>query len=417
MERLIFHVDVNGAYLSWEAARRVAEGGEDLRRIPSAIGGDREKRTGVVLAKSVPAKKFGVKTGEPVAFALRKCPDLYLARPDFALYERCSDALVALCRKCAPVVEKYSIDECFLDMTGEGAARDNPVAVAARIKNAVRDELGFTVNVGVGSNKLLAKMASNFEKPDRVHTLFTSEVPVKLWPLPVGELFTVGKATAERLHKARIFKVEDLARAKVERIQALVGEKFGLRIHNYACGLDDSPVLLEREIPKGYSSSTTLDEDVRTMEAAREILLALADRTASRIRGDGAEAFCVAVTIRDNDFKDRSRQRKLPDPTDITAEVFQTACVLFSELWDRRTPLRLLGISLTSLIWGGQVQQSLFPDERRTREKKLDRAVDAIRRKLGADAILPGALVESGLDVGLKHKARLEMGGGEEPAE
>ena len=416
MERLIFHVDVNGAYLSWEAARRVARGEKDLRLIPSAIGGDREKRTGVVLAKSVPAKKFGVKTGEPVASALRKCPHLYLAQPDFALYERCSEALMDLCRKHAPVVEEYSIDECFLDMTGAEGARDDPVATAIKIKNAIREELGFTVNVGVGSNKLLAKMASNFEKPDRVHTLFSSETAAKLWPLPVGELFTVGRATAERLHRARIFKVGDLAAATAERIQALVGEKFGLRIHNFARGLDDSPVLAEKEAPKGYSSSTTLDEDVRTMEAAREILLALADRTASRIRADGAEAFCVAVTIRDNDFKDRSRQRKLPDPTDITAEVFQTACALYSELWDRRTPLRLLGISLTSLAWGGRAQQCLFPDERREREKKLDRAVDAIRRKLGADAILPGALVQSNLDVGLKHKARLEGGKGGPPA-
>lgn len=167
MERLIFHVDVNSAYLSWEAARRVAAGESDIRLIPAAIGGDRDKRTGVILAKSIPAKKYGVQTGEPVAMALRKCPDLLLAKPDFTLYERNSRAFMDICRTFAPVVEKYSIDECFLDMTGTGAIYPDPIAAAHELKDTIRDTLGFTVNVGIGANKLLAKMASDFEKPDR----------------------------------------------------------------------------------------------------------------------------------------------------------------------------------------------------------------------------------------------------------
>ena len=190
MSRLIFHIDVNSAYLSWEAARRVANGESDLRLIPSAIGGDREKRTGVILAKSIPAKKCGVKTGEPVAMALRKCPDLVLALPDYRLYERSSKAFMDICRAYAPVVEKYSIDECFLDMSGTHRIYPDPVAIAHTIKDKIRDTLGFTVNVGIGENKILAKMASDFEKPDKVHTLYLHEVPQKLWPLPVRELFT-----------------------------------------------------------------------------------------------------------------------------------------------------------------------------------------------------------------------------------
>lgn len=211
MDRLVFHVDVNSAFLSWEAARRVANGEPDIRLIPSAIGGDREKRTGVVLAKSIPAKKFGIKTGEPIGIALRKCPDLFLARPDFRLYETNSKKFMDICREYAPVVEKASIDECYLDFTGTHRICPDPIAQAHTIKNRIRDELGFTVNVGIGSNKLLAKMASDFEKPDKVHTLFLSEMPQKMWSLPVGELFTVGGATADKLRHAKIMTIGDLA--------------------------------------------------------------------------------------------------------------------------------------------------------------------------------------------------------------
>ena len=189
MQRIIFHVDVNSAFLSWEAAKRVREGEQDIRLIPAAIGGDRDKRTGVILAKSIPAKKYGVTTGEPVAMALRKCPDLFLAKPDFRLYERNSRAFMDICRKYAPAVEKYSIDECFLDMTGTEKLYGDPVELARRIKDEIRATLGFTVNIGVANNKLLAKMASDFEKPDKVHTLFDGEIREKLWPLRVGELY------------------------------------------------------------------------------------------------------------------------------------------------------------------------------------------------------------------------------------
>ena len=171
MKPLIFHIDVNSAFLSWEAVRRISQGENDIRLIPSAIGGDRDKRTGVILAKSIPAKKYGIKTGEPVAMALRKCPDLFLARPDFRLYEQSSKAFMDIVRSYAPVVEKYSIDECFADFSGTQKIYPDPIALAYLIKDRIRDELGFTVNMGIGDCKLLAKMASDFEKPDKVHTL------------------------------------------------------------------------------------------------------------------------------------------------------------------------------------------------------------------------------------------------------
>ena len=408
-QRLIFHVDVNSAFLSWEAARRVAAGEPDLRAIPSAIGGDRDKRTGIILAKSIPAKKFGVTTGEPVGMALRKCPQLVLAPPDFALYTRNSRAFIAICRRFAPVVKQVSIDECFLDMTGTHLLYPDPLAVAHQIKDAIFSELGFTVNVGISENKLLAKMASDFEKPDKVHTLFRSEIQQKLWPLSVRDLFTVGTSTAEKLEKARIRTIGDLANLDLPTVQKLVGMKIGRQIHDYANGIDPSPVLSAPEEAKGYSISTTLEEDVVTSEQAFAILLALSDSVTARMRADEVKAYCVAVSIRSNDFKTRSHQKKLADPTDISREVYQLCKQLFSELWDGHTPLRLLGVALTDITHEETAQLSLFRDEARERARRLDKATDAINGKFGASTIVRGSSVHSSLDVGKKYRAQMEL--------
>ena len=413
MKPLIFHVDVNSAFLSWEAARRVAAGEADLRLIPSAVGGDRDKRTGVILAKSIPAKKYGIKTGEPVAMALRKCPSLAIVRPDFRLYEKCSRAFMDICRAYAPVVEKYSIDECFLDMSGTERVYPDPVATAHEIKDRIRNELGFTVNIGIGSNKLLAKMASDFEKPDRVHTLFSEEIGDKIWHLPVGELFTVGRATAERLERANIKTIGALAGADPKWLCSYLGEKLGAHLHAYANGIDHSAVLAEPERAKGYSNSITLEEDVVNDVQAHKILLALADSVTSRMRADGARAYCVSVTVRGNDFRDRSHQRRLDAATDITDEVYTEAKRLFAELWDRRTPLRLIGLSMTSVAGECEEQISLFTDEKKERARKIDRAVDSIRGKFGSETIIRGTTVGSDGRIGRKYKA--QMGEKREP--
>ena len=407
MKPLVFHIDVNSAFLSWEATRRVKNGEEDLRLIPSAVGGDREKRTGVILAKSIPAKAYGIKTGEPVSMALRKCPQLVIARPDFRLYEASSRAFMDICRAYAPVVEKYSIDECFLDMSGTERVYPDPIATAHEIKDKIRAELGFTVNVGIGPNKLLAKMASDFEKPDRVHTLFAEEIADKLWPLPVRELFTVGRATAERLERANIKTIGALAAANVKWLRDYLGEKQGEHLHRFANGIDDSPVLAEPERAKGYSNSITLEEDVVNEAQAHKILLALADSVTSRMRADGARAYCVAVTIRGNDFRDKSHQRRLDTATDITDEVYTVAKRLFAELWDRRTPLRLMGLAMTGIAEEGEEQMSLFPDEKKERSRKLDRAVDSIRGKFGSATISRGTTLDADGRIGRKHKAQI----------
>ena len=408
MERIIFHIDVNSAFLSWEAAKRVKNGEEDIRLIPSAIGGDRDKRTGVILAKSIPAKKFGIKTGEPVGMALRKCPDLYLAKPDFRLYVKSSKAFMDICREYTPVVEKYSIDECFLDMTGTKMLYPDPIAIAYEIKDRIFSELGFTVNVGIGPCKILAKMASDFEKPNKVHTLFLDEIPKKMWSLPVGELFSIGHSTAEHLESAGIKTIGDLAKTDLKTVQNLIGEKVGKQIHDYANGIDPSPVLEEPEEAKGYSISTTLEEDVVTTESAFKILLALADSVSARMRTDGKKAFCVGVTIRGNDFKNHSHQQTLFEATDITSEIYGISKKLFSELWDKHTPLRLLGISLTQITAEDNTQLSFFPTEDKEKERRIDKAMDAIRSRFGSETVVRASNYNSELNVGKKYKAQME---------
>lgn len=408
MERIIFHIDVNSAFLSWEAARRVKNGEDDIRLIPSIIGGDRTKRTGVVLAKSIPAKKYGIKTGEPIAMALRKCPHLFMAKPDFSLYEHNSREFIRICSEYTPIVEKFSIDECFLDMSGMSKIYPDIIAVAFEIKDRIKRELGFTVNVGVGSNKLLAKMASDFEKPDKVHTLFESEIQEKMWHLPIRDLFSVGEATAQRLEKAYIKTIGELARLDIDILKSLVGVKLGEHLYNYANGIDESPVLECRERAKGYSNSITLEYDVQSMAEAENILLALVDVTAMRMRTDGAKAYCVGVTVRDSNFQDKAHQKKLLVATDITNELFVVVKMLFSELWDRRKPLRLLGVSLTDVVFDDDIQMSFFNNDERERARAIDKTVDNIRAKFGKDTIVRGGVYKKNIKVGKKQKINNE---------
>ena len=413
MARLVFHVDVNSAFLSWEAVKRVDEGLGDLRLVPSAIGGDRQSRRGVILAKSIPAKKFGVKTGEPIAMALRKCPGLVIAPPDFKLYQRSSKAFVAVCSKYAPIVEQYSIDECFLDMSDTETVYPSPIEIAYRIKDEIRDTLGFTVNIGIGENKLCAKMASDFEKPDKVHTLFSHEIKNKLWTLPIRELFGVGAATAEKLKRHGIYTIGDAARCDIADLGAFLGTKAAQYIHLSANGVDDSTVKAVPDDAKGYSNSTTLASDITDYESADAVILALSDSVASRLRHDGVRGYCVSVSIRTSEFVNRSHQKNLFESTNITGEIYRESQTLLRELWDGRIPLRLLGLSVTDIDRGDACQLTLFPDRERERQlerdKKIDFAIDSVRRQFGSATIKRGSTVS---DVGQKNKAKEDIENG-----
>lgn len=384
------------------------EGLPDLREIPSCIGGDPKSRRGIVVAKSIPAKKYGVTTGEPVALALRKCPDLVCVPGDFALFDRCSRAFKKICASYAPVMESFSIDEVFLDMSGTHLIYPDPVAVAHEIKDKIRDELGFTVNVGIGTNKLLAKMASDFEKPDKVHTLFPSEIPEKMWPLPVRDLLFLGKASEQKLLRAGIKTIGDMAKSDEAEIRQLLGDKNGRQLYRYANGIDDSPVRSEREEAKGYSAETTVEEDIVTYEQALSLLLAQCDVVAARMRRDGKKCSCVAVTYRTLDFKTRSHQKNFEDPTDVTEEIFAQVKKLLYECW-KCEPLRLIGVALTDLTSDEFRQMSLFENtEDREKQKKVDETIDDIRRRFGNGMIVRGSTISTAGKVARKARAQLD---------
>ena len=381
-----------------------------MREIPSCIGGDPKKRTGIVVAKSIPAKKYGIQTGEPMGMALQKCPDLVCVPSDFALYDRCSKAFKSICASYAPVMESFSIDEVFLDMTGTGQIYPDPMATACEIKDRIYRELGFTVNVGISTNKLLAKMASDFEKPNKVHTLYPEEVPRKMWPLPVRDLLFLGKASEKKLVQNGIRTIGDLARANEKEIKMLLGEKAGHQLYLSANGIDDSPVKAQREEAKGISVETTFDEDIVSYEQIFPILLSQCDIVAARMRREGKKCNCVAVSFRTLEFKNKSHQRKLDNPTDVTNEIYQNVRQLFQESWSGQ-PLRLIGVALTGLTEDDFIQMSLFEDpKKREQQKKLDEAMDNIRKKFGNDKISRASTMNVSGRIARKAKAQMENG-------
>lgn len=405
MERLIFHVDVNSAFLSWESVRRVSNGQPDLRDIPAIVGGNPASRTSVVLAKSIPAKKYGIITGEPVSSALRKCPDLVIAPADFRLYSDLSRKFKAICRSYAPAMEEYSIDECFLDMTGTSRIYPDPIQTAHEIKDRIREELGFTVNIGIGPNKVMAKMAGEFEKPDKVHTLFFHEMKSKMWPLPVGDLLYCGKASSDKLNRVGINTIGDLACSDVSLAMNILGQKLGYMLHSYANGIDGSPVRdeAEAEAPKGYSNETTFEEDLVTYSAGEKVLLYLADSVGERLRKDDVRAYCISVTVRGADMKKHSHQKNLDIPTDLTGEIYEVSKELLHELWDGNSPLRLMGLAATNLGGSEYTQFGLFTDQKQTeKERKAEKAVDAIREKFGRNMIKRAGQMDT--DVKVRHR-------------
>lgn len=386
-KRVIFHIDVNSAFLSWEAVYRlkVLHDPMDLRTIPSAIGGDEKKRRGIILAKSQAAKQFGVRTGESILEARKKCPNLYLAPANYELYKRNSKAFMEILREYSPDVEQYSIDEAFMDMTGMQALFGEPVHAAHTIKDRIREELGFTVNVGISRNKYLAKMASDFQKPDKVHTLYPEEIPGKMWPLPVGDLLFVGRSTVKKLETMGIRTIGELAAADISILRSAL-KKQGESIWNFANGIDFSMVQTEPEMNKGYGNSTTISFDVTDEAAAKTVLLALSESVGARLRRDGVKIQVVSVSIKDNQLKRMSHQRVLPEATDVTNEIYQCACALFEELWDGR-PIRLLGIQTSRTQEEDVRQLSLFEEPGHEKWEQMDQAIDQIRRKYGRDAV------------------------------
>lgn len=416
MATVIFHIDVNSAFLSWTAAEQLKNGAEvDLRTIPAIIGGDQKSRHGIVLAKSLSAKACGIRTGEPVVNAFRKCGNLTMVPPDHRMYRQRSHELMEYLMTFTPDIEQVSVDECYMDFTGIASRYSSPVDAANLIKEGVKKKFGFTVNIGISSNKLLAKMASDFEKPDKVHTLFPEEIQEKMWPLPIGELFMAGKSSVEALKNLEINTIGDLAQANLDIVQLHL-KSHGKMLWQFANGIGDSTVRTESTEAKGIGNSTTLHKDATTAEESKKVLLLLAESVGGRLRKAGQKANMISVEIKYATFRVMSHQKQLTRATNADDLIYRAACELFDEMWDE-SPIRLLGIRSSKLVDQGEPEQlSLFDmqfesltsnvngiseqsvrvqkkvtDEKR---KKLSAAMDAIRDKYGKDAIVRATLLE-----------------------
>ena len=385
---LIYHIDVSSAFLSWEAAELLRQDPDapDIRSFPSVIGGSEKTRHGIVLAKSPSAAALGVCTGEPLAQARRKCPDLNI-------YVERSRQFMALLKEYAPSVDTYSIDEAFCDMTGTSSLYGNPVDFAHRLKDEIHTRLGFTVNIGISSNRLLAKTASDFEKPDKVHTLFPSEMEEKFWPLPIEDLFFVGKSTALRLRSLGITTIGQLAKSDHAMILS-VFKSHGDTIWNYANGIESTPLSHNDAASKGFGNSLTLQYDVTDAAVAKHVLLSLCETVGARIRAAGAYVSVVQVQIVDNDFRHTSRQVTLASSTNVTEKLYTCACELFDELWDYR-PIRLLGVSTGKATQEHYEQYDLFDMQKNEKLSRLNVAVDAIRSRYGEDSIKRACFIEA----------------------
>lgn len=392
---IIFHVDVNNAFLSWEALERKKEdpGCVDLRTIASVVGGSEKDRHGIVVAKSTPAKKYGIKTAETLADARKKCPQLTIVPPRHHVYQKYSQLLIRYLRRLSPAVEQFSIDEAFVDMTDSSLLKKYaPVDAANYIRSDIYARFGFTVNIGVSTTKILAKMASDFEKPNRVHSLFPEEIQEKMWGLPVKDLFFVGQASAKKLYNLGIRTIGELAQSDKEVLRTHMGKQ-GTLIHDYANGIDPSPVASRHSEAKGYGNSTTLSHDVTDRAEAMQTLRSLCESVATRLQNDDVMAQVVSVTIKDYTFHQSSHQCTFHTATSNTEELYRNVCELFDELWDG-IPIRLLGVSTSKITRQKGHQLTIFNSAQYQKQGKFEQAVAEIRKKYGDDAVFRASSLE-----------------------
>ena len=386
MEKQILHIDVNNAFLSWTAVDMLKNGSKiDIREIPAIIGGDETRRAGIVLAKSQKAKEFGIQTAQTIYMAKAKCPSLKIYPSDYKIYKNYSDKLYNLLLEYTDKIERFSIDECFLDMT-HYLMKDTLLNKATEISKRVKEELGFTVNIGVAHNKLLAKMASDFTKPYRVHTLFQEEIPTKMWPLPVSELFMLGRKTVPKLYNMQIRTIGELAKVDVSLLNKKFG-KHGIQMWEYANGIDNSEVIYKKEKPKGIGNSVTLPSNISQIDKLEEILLALTEQVTYRLRKYNMLANIVNVQLRTKNFEDTSHQGKLLMATSSTKEIYEKAKKLLRQMFNDNMSIRLIGVRVDNLVEKEELQLSIFQDDKLKKQEKLDEVIDSLKNKYGYSKI------------------------------
>ena len=390
MKRIVMHIDVNNAFLSWTAIDLLNRGSKyDIRNSYAVIGGDEEARRGIVLAKSMPAKKMGVVTAETLYSARKKCPSLRVYPPNYKWYQYMSNSLFELLKEYTPDIEIVSIDECYLEYTNVSKLYGDPIEFSKKIQKEINEKLKFTVNIGIAENKLCAKMASDFLKPNKIHTLFSNEIKEKMWPLPINKLFGIGKQTSKKLIALNIKTIADLANADPNFLYKYFKNQ-ALRMIEIANGIDDSIVDSSISAPKGISNSTTLSHDVTNREELEKIIIAIADNVSLALRKEGKYASVVAVMLKDNFFKTTSHQKKLKNATDLTLEIRKTALELFREMYNGEA-IRLVGVRLDQLTDVLNHQVSLFENvEEREENKKLDETIDILKERFGNNIIKNG---------------------------
>jgi DNA polymerase IV len=394
MEKIIIHIDVNNAFLAWSAVELLKTNYHDIRLKDAVIGGSKESRRGIVLAKSISAKSKGIKTGERIYNAISKIPNLEIYPPDFELYSKRSHELFSLLSKYTPDIEVFSIDECFIDYTKVKNLYGDVLEFAKKISKEIYDTFGYTVNIGIGNNKLCAKMASDFSKPNKIHTLYKEEVESKLWNLEVDQLLWIGKKSAVKLHELEIHTIKDLATANYETLYKYFKNQTTRMIEN-ANGIDESVVISEKWTPKGISNSTTFEKDLDNINDVIIVLKRLCENVAISLREQDKYACVISVNIKDSYFNSNSHQKKLKNATNITKEICEVASMLLKELWTGE-PIRLVGIRLDQLTTNSNHQLSIFDRvEERQKDTKLDNTLDSLKHKFGDNIINPAIVKKS----------------------
>lgn len=381
------HIDVNNAFLSWTAVDLLKKGYKiDIRNIESIIGGDESKRHGIVLAKSMVAKSKGVKTAETILDAKRKCKDLKIFPPNYTLYQEMSNKLFKLISNYTPDIEKLSIDECFIDYTKVRKLYGDPIKFAYKLKKEIKTTLGFTVNIGIANNKLCAKMASDFLKPDRVHTLFKDEIETKMYPLPIEELYGIGKSSSKKLRELNINKVGDLANSNPNLLYKYFKNRVE-KLINSAKGIDDSIINLKKEESECISNSTTTSYNLNSLEDIYKFLYPLTENVCMTLRKNNKYTSLIGVMLKDKNFKMYSHQKRLKNPTSSTDEIYNIAKQLVKELWNEEG-IRLVGISLGKFSNTQAHQISMFEDVKIVeKNNELDKVIDKLKNVYGSNII------------------------------
>ena len=387
MSKIIFHIDVNNAFLSWTAVYLLKEGyKKDIRKIPAVIGGDEKQRKGIVLAKSPIAKKYGIVTAETLYSARKKCNWLEVFPPNYALYLEQSKKLYNYLASYTPNIEQYSIDECFLDMTGTTLLYGTDyVKLAHKMKDEIKINFGFTVNVGLGENKLCAKMASDFEKPDKVHTLFMNEIEEKMWPLPVSDLFMLGRSSSKRLEELGINTIGDLAKCSSTFLKKHF-KKQGDYFYEASRGIDNSEVISKRERNKCISISKTLPYDYIKKEELKKVLFDEVETVTFELRRKKLYAKTIAITYRNFLFKNYSHQMTIDNPTSSTNDIYNLVIILFERSW-KEEPIRNIGVRLADLTTEKKEQVSIFDVTEKIETNKMEKVMDNINNRFGKDSI------------------------------